>query len=151
MNEWWMPEDRHDIEHAGTFTDLGAIALRIVARMPQPLGQVCGPISTGGAGSIEANLRRFRETIESLTRAGENIFDQMPFEEPMFEIRKRTGGATLLEDFYGPLFRSGLIRKLFFVPQWHTSVGANWEREQAMRLRIEIVDLDECAGRIVLP
>lgn len=151
MNQWWTPDDAVALERAASFTELSQVALRIAGRMPQPLGQVCGPITTGGFGSLEKNFARFREAIALLTGVGHSIFDQMPFEDPMFEIGKRRGSDTLLEDFYGPLFRSGLIRRLFFLPAWHTSEGAAWEREQAIRLKLEIVDLDERNGALILP
>ncbi len=153
MNQWWTPDDAAALERAASFPELGRIALRIVARMPQPLGQVCGPISTGGFGLIERNLERFREAIRTLTGLGHFIFDQMPFQEPMADIlkRRRQTAPDLLAGFYLPLFESQWIRTLYFLPHWHTSVGASWEREQAIRLKLEIVDLDEQDGKIILP
>lgn len=64
-HEHWTDSERELLETArlrGTFADLAAIALTILPRLPKPVGQVCGPISTGGLGSIEANLVRFWES-----------------------------------------------------------------------------------------
>ncbi len=47
----------------------------------------------------------------------------------------------LLTDFYQPLFETGLIKILYFLPDWQSSVGARWEHDQALKLGIEIVYL----------
>ena len=85
---YWTPEDFLKLEKAETYTDLHAIAEVIISRMPKPFGQVCGPIATGGLGSIEANLHAFNETIKKLQSEGYVVFDQIPFEEPMQKINK---------------------------------------------------------------
>jgi len=141
-------EHRHRLKNAKEYRELAIVALNVLANMPKPIGQVCGPISTGGLGSIEKNLEVFEKTVHKLIDQGNNIFNQMPFEEPMQDIRKNSKkvhpqetNLELLEEFYNPVFESGYVEVLYFIPGWESSQGAKWEREQARRLGIKIIDL----------
>ena len=109
--------------------------------MPKPVSLVSGPISTGGAGSLEKNLELFAEAIAHLEMHGENVFDQLPFENKITEFSKDYKGyyMPILEDFFLPLFKSGKIAKIWFMPGWETSTGAKWEYEQAEKLGIKKV------------
>jgi hypothetical protein len=111
---------------------------------------VCGPISTGGRGSVEANMKAFEATVTGLLRDGRPIFSQIPYEEKIFFFRERfqakPGNAgkyylPILYDFYLPLFETGRIKKGWFLPGWESSFGARWEREQLQLYRAEIEDL----------
>ncbi len=130
------------LDKASSHKDLFKIAEDILRRMPSPIGQVCGPISTGGAGSIEKNLKRFEIAIADLQNKGLNIFDQMPFENPMHRIiSQKSDGKydnSILNDFYLPIFESGMVKKLYFLPDWESSTGARWEHEQAKRLGLDV-------------
>lgn len=144
MRKYWTAEDWRSLQEAQTYGDLLKIAFVVAKRMPQPLGQVCGPISTGGRGSIAENMRAINESIEKLNNDGIHIFDQIPFEDPMRRIRTSLVNrypAQLLEEFYLALFESGLIKTLYFLPGWKSSMGATWEHEQAKRLGINIIYL----------
>lgn len=137
-------EDAAALESAVSFEELRDVALRVIARMPQPVSGVCGPITTGGAGSMEKNLERFEEAIRRLQESGQRVFNQLPFEAPMQRIKSYPyykSGNHLLETFYLPIFESGLIRQLYFLPGWESSFGATWEHGQAVRLGIKIVYL----------
>ncbi len=102
---------------AASYQEVSQIALRVLvwwcAEFPgKKVGMVCGPISTGGLGSIPANLERFHLAITTLTEAGYPIFTQMPYEEALHRIRDQSVGPgvydnQLLEEFYLPLFESG--------------------------------------------
>lgn len=143
-HKYWKPADTAALETANSFAELSEIALRVLKRMPKPVGQVCGPISSGGLGSIPANLKRFDETIGELIKSGNKVFDQVPFESHFFRLIERGQGAHgqgLLEQFYLPLFESGLVDTLYFIPGWESSKGARWEHAQAKRLGITIVYL----------
>ncbi len=70
----------------------------------------------------------------------------MPFEDDMERIYKsdpKLKGTRLLEEFYLPMFKSGLIKILCFLPGWQNSIGATWEHEQAKKLGIPIIYLAE--------
>jgi hypothetical protein len=100
----------------------------------KPIAMVCGPISTGGAGSRKANLDIFSRAIDILSAGGLLIFSQMPFENDMERIYKsdpNLRGMVLLEEFYLPIFKSGHIKLMCFLPGWTNSVGATWEHRQA--------------------
>jgi len=144
MNDYWTNEDIKNLEQAQTFSALSAIALDVLKKMPQPVAQVCGPISTGGTGSMEQNLAVLNQTIKTTQAQGKIVFDQVPFQLAMHRIKRLIGAQSnvaLLDGFYLPLFESGLIKTLYFLPNWQTSQGATWEHEQAKRLGLEIVYL----------
>lgn len=142
-HKYWTKEDYKALEEAISYKQLFDIALKILARMPDsPRTQVCGPISTGGKGSFEANMEYIDSVIKKLQEDGVNVFDQMPFEIPMSKIKKLNPvegyDYNLLNDFYLPIFESGLVHKLYFLPDWKSSTGSKWEHEQAERLGLEI-------------
>ena len=142
---YYQPEDFKKLELVASFSELFPIAEEIIKRLPPPVSQVYGSISTGGLGSMEKNMKRFEETIESLHRSGLTVFNQVPFETPMNRIlaAKKSDGYdhSLLLDFYLPLFESGLVHVLHFLHDWQSSTGASWEHEQAKRLGLKIVSL----------
>ena len=143
-NQYWTKRDVKDMKRAKNFTDLSKVAMRVLMRMPFPVGEVCGPITSGGFGSRAKNLEAFNATIKKLQDEGKSIFDQLPFEDKLYEFTQAkwyAGGLQLLEEFYLPLFRSGLIQVFYFMPLWHTSFGAKWEHDQAKPCGIKIVYL----------
>lgn len=140
--QYWTDEDLLALKQTETVPQMFEIGLRVLKRMPQPVGQVCGPISTGGKGSLVENLIAFNETIALLQSEGKIIFDQVPFEEPMQRVKALVPpgeyATSLLTDFYLPVFESGLVKKMYFMKDWQSSKGTTWEHEQAKRLGIEI-------------
>ncbi len=136
------PKDHAEIAAAGTYESLRDIAIRVLHAMPTQASMVCGPISTGGLGSIEDNLSRFNHAISLLVSCNVNVFTQMPFEEAIRRIRGTElpyqSGLTLLETFYLPIFRSGRVSRLCFLPDWETSLGTKWEHKQGIELRLEL-------------
>lgn len=147
--QYWTEDDRKELRRAKTFKDLNGIAMRILKKMPQPIVQVCGPITSGGLGSVKKNLHRFNAVIKALDREGFNIFNQLPFENDLYRLRRELSKTRpqkrvdreLLNDFYLPIFESGLVASFFFIPDWKTSFGARWEHRQLERLRLTIIYL----------
>ncbi|MDP1719232.1 MAG: hypothetical protein Q8L24_02285 [bacterium] len=146
--EYWTPQDRQEVARAKTFKELAKVGCRVLGRMSRPIIQVCGPITTGGVGTVEGNIRVFQETIENLQKSGKSVFNQLAFEKPLWKIMKefpRQWGRPnkkdlqLLEEFYGALFHSGQIRELDFIPGWEYSFGACWEYSEGNKLGLEIV------------
>lgn len=143
--EYWEENDWVDLEKSQNIKDLYIIAERVINRMPKPIVQVCGPIGTGGLGSVEKNLNAFNDTIINLQNDGLIVFDQMPFEEPMQKFKEKIPKGEYLEsiltDFYLPIIESGLISKFYFMNGWESSHGANWEYKEAQRLGIPVIYL----------
>lgn len=124
--------------------------------------QVCAPISSGGKGSIHANLEFLRVAIKTVNaqkcllfdepHGAENpqwtkgvvVFDQNPYEKAIAQIKANRKNAGLwqeydyaiLEECYGPLFFNDLFDLLIFLPGYTSSIGACWEMETAERLGI---------------
>jgi hypothetical protein len=150
MQSYYTEEDFLLINQASSFKGLCVAALRVLSRMTGNIIQVCGPISTGGVGSVEGNIKKLQETIIGLSERGFVVFDQMPLEQKISElvlIWKKENPAEkychpILEDLYKPIFESGFIKELWFLPDWQSSHGAKWERLQAKRLNIKIVDIE---------
>ncbi len=142
--KYFKEEDWIDLNDATNITSVYKIAERILDRMPDNLVQVCGPITTGGRGSVEANLEVFNDKIKELQNSGLNVFDQMPFEDPMhrimldFQKTKNEYMNSILDDFYLPLFETRKIKELHFLPDWQSSKGACWEHDMAIKLGIKI-------------
>lgn len=143
--QYWRENDWKDLEKVENVADLYAIATRIISRMEKPLIQVCGPVGSGGLGSIEKNLEVFNNAIIKLQEKGLHVFDQMPFEDQMQNLKKKISTEKIvkdiLNDFYLPIFKSGAISAFYFLSNWKTSFGANWEHEEAKKLGIKIVYL----------
>ena len=140
--KYWEKRDWEDLEKAKSMSDMRVIALRVIERMPKPIVQVCGSIATGGLGSIEKNLDIFNKTIQKLQKKGLNVFDQMPFEAPMQKLKEEVSTKdvvdSIMNDFYLPIFNSGIISAFYFLPEWQGSHGANLEHELAQKIGIKI-------------
>ena len=151
MLKYYSNEALGKIKKAKSYGELLGIArdvLEIIHHQNplKPIAMLCGPISTGGVGSRKANLAIFCRAIDRISANGLLVFSQMPFEDDMERIYKSDPalqGLILLEQFYLPIFESGLVKLLCFLPGWEKSVGANWEHEQAKRLKIPIIYLSE--------
>ena len=147
MNEvtkqYWKEEDFVALENTRSMKDMLSVAENIISRMSSGLSQVCGPISTGGKGSVEANLAYFNEFILQLQEKGVPTFYQIPFESNIYHLLKnveyKQTQEHILLDFYLPLFRYGKIKELHFIPGWESSVGATWEYNTVKELGLEIV------------
>lgn len=144
--QYWNKEDWEDLEKISSFLDMQVIAKRVLDRIPRPVAGVCGPIAeTGGLHSIEANLNVFNNTIIQLQKTGLKIFDQMPFENKMQELKAKMNREDFLrelnDDFYMPIFKSKIVSTFYFIPGWETSNGAKFEHEKAKEFGIKIVYL----------
>ncbi len=145
----WSEENFLALDRAENYSHLADIALDVLKRTPKPICEVCGPISSGGVGSVQGNLEVFQDVITKLQLEGDVVFSQVPFERSMQMIRdqsslpKEESNLELLENFYGTIFESGFISRLFFIHGWESSHGATWERKKALELGIEVVDLPE--------
>lgn len=146
------------LQRATMYEELATIALAQLRRMQETFLQspsiICGPISNGGRGSIAANIEYFEAAVAFWVHEREGChFSQIPYEETIWRIRDRDhargieypkgSGNPILEQFYRPIFESGLIGALKFLPGWETSDGARWERALGEALGLHIYDLSE--------
>ncbi len=158
--EYWRDPMHHETDAewhrleclcADSFAELVAIAINELHKFPTGCELVCGPITTGGRGSVAENIAVFNATIQALQAQGRPIFSQLPYEERIFFFRKRWLDADplrkgqyympILEDFYHPLIKTGHIKKGWFIPGWESSLGATWERQHLTETAVEVCDL----------
>lgn len=139
-NKHWTEKHFERVEKAKNFPELLSVAYEILDSMPKPVTIISGPISTGGRGSVQENLAVMARAILRREWHGDNVFDQLPFEQKFGEFASKYDGCCMpiLEDFFLPIFESGKIEKICFIPGWESSTGAKWEKEQAERLGIEM-------------
>ncbi len=147
--EWLIGE----CTKADSFAELTPLAIAELHKFSDGAEVICGPISTGGRGNAEANFAIFSGAINALQQQGRPIFSQIPYEERIFFFRKRWQDSDpshagqyyrpILLEFYGPLIRSGRIRKGWFIPGWERSVGAQWERRELIEMKAEICYLTD--------
>jgi hypothetical protein len=150
----WTQSEFDELHHIGSFAESLNLAKRIIDRIGRPLVQVCGPLSSGGRGSFEANVEVLCRAIRIVAERN-LVFDQRPFQIPFLKLREiamsrgHDDRMDLLEAFYLPLFKSGKIVQLYFVPAWYTSIGTRWEWEQGKLLNIRRIVLENhlfCEG-----
>lgn len=139
---YWTSLEQELLQEAKSIADIYAIAEAILARMPDNLVQVCGPITNGGRGSIEENLQALNEMIAQLQSEGVQIFDQVPYEESIHRVRNTPEFMQtyehVLSDFYERLFLSGKVAGMYFLSGWESTRGAMWEHENVKEYGFEI-------------
>ena len=145
----YVKENRPRESLASSFVELSNLALESIKAMGR-VTIVCGPITTGGRGSAEANMRALALTIRHLKYLGIPVFDQCPFEPTLWSLKDQWEKAgnqgyctPILTDFYLPLYKSGHIYRAYFLPGWESSYGARWERRELAILQVQIIDLEE--------
>lgn len=141
---YWTGEIQSLAVSAKNFTELSQIGIEVLKTLPEETIVVCGPVSTGGLGSIEENLKRLNDTVHQFIENGESVFDQTPFEDVIKRLReeqKDADGTKTLEEFYLPIFESGYVSEMRFLHGWESSVGAKWEHELAKKFGIKITYL----------
>ena len=146
----WTEEHVAALRKAQSFADLAMMAVSVLDSMPTPIGMVSGPISTGGAGSIAANLAKLNRAIGKLHEEGKNIFSALPAQDHIFRVVDATEqtwtaefNQRLLDEFFLPLIQHGAVKTFYFLPDWQSSHGATWEHEQAPAWGIERVYLPD--------
>lgn len=135
------------------YTQMAHVAMASLLRLPEDVLrlEICGPISSGGKGSIEANLSEFHDVITAFDDLGYAVFDQMPYEHIIQEMKAKdtetigidNAKIKLLEEFYRPIFASKAINTFVFMPDWHSSHGARWENERGKEYSIPRLELRE--------
>lgn len=138
----WTDEDLARLEEVSTFEEAAGLAIEMLARLSETgkeIVQICGPMSTGGLGSLEANMERFRLAIERAHERGLVVFNQIPFQKVIIRLCRFEEGQSdynweILEIFYRRIFESGYVGRTLFIEDWDSSTGATWERRTVTKL-----------------
>jgi hypothetical protein len=144
----WTKRELSLLKGVSTFEDLVPIGVDVLRRMREAdehIVQICGPMTTGGRGDLKANMDFFKKAQAVARVNGMHVFDQTPFEEAMLRLSKGhlERGAypePILHVVYRGFFATGFIRELPFLPGWQSSVGATWERKEAVAHGILVTD-----------
>jgi hypothetical protein len=146
----WTEEHIAACNVCPTLRELSLIAIDMLKTLSvrakgQHVNQICGPMTTGGLGSIELNMPVFRQAVNIAHERGLVVFDQLPFQDAMIRITDYFNldhyPDEIITEFYYPVFESRLITCAPFLPTWATSRGARMERERIEKVGgIEIVD-----------
>ena len=149
INSHWTPNDLDALGMISSFEEMIPIAVDILTRMTTnsnwPIVQLCGPMTTGGKGSLAANMSYFTKALELASHKGLHVFNQMPFQDSIIRLSVEADSRKeyckeILHIFYRGIFRTGFIKELMFLPDWQSSVGARWEREEGQLLGLVISD-----------
>lgn len=142
----WNNKEKKALSKAMSFKDVAKIYLNVMNHMPKNIHAVSGPMTTGGVGVREDNIKIFKSITEILSEDMKlNIISWIPFE---FNIRKlldkwiETNGKNayctpILEEFYRTVYASGKVTKVHFIHGWESSTGARWEHDLCEKLGIE--------------
>lgn len=140
----WKKHHIEKAKEASDFKMLGELVCEIAEKMPKPLFMISGPMTTGGMGSYSKNILLFQHAIDEAIKAGVYVFNQTMLEEHLQRLVREWLICNpdseycnhVLTDVYEALFASGHINGVYFMPDWHTSRGARFEREMVERLDI---------------
>jgi hypothetical protein len=148
--KYWTEKDLLELKNARTFEDVGKIAIEIQNSMPDEIGHLCGPMSTGGLGNIEDNLINFENILIKLSQDYQ-MYNQLPLEDGIYRIMKKLKETNsynpedLLNAIYKPLFNSKKLKKVFFIHDWESSHGTTWENNYLKENRkdVELIYLEK--------
>lgn len=112
-----------------------------IAKMPQPVVRVCGPLLSDGPDGYARNARRLSDAEKILKSQGMTVWT---FEESESEIyNKGFAHKNILKYFHEPILASGLIKEAYFLPRWERSTGATEERKIAESANVVIREFPE--------
>ncbi len=150
IQPYWTQREVGLLDTVTTFEELVDIALIILRRMEEdnkPIVQICGPMSTGGLGNLEANMKVFQLAILEARKRGCAVFDQVLFQEAMIRIADwkphKPYCQDILDVFYRGIFHSRMVKHTLFLPGWKTSRGSVWERKMLTLLSIPTEEYPE--------
>ncbi|OHA17459.1 MAG: hypothetical protein A3G52_02440 [Candidatus Taylorbacteria bacterium RIFCSPLOWO2_12_FULL_43_20] len=148
MNNHWTEVETLALEKVVKFEEMVPVGVCVLERMRKIGGNIvmiCGPMTTGGRGSLTANMEYFKKTQAFASFRGLFIFDQTPFEGTMQRLseghrHRKQYCVEILHIFYRQIFSRRLIDELMFLPDWASSTGASWERQEGTDLGLKISD-----------
>lgn len=143
----WTEEDHAEQDRCESMHHLAELGIKLAKRLKEqsPDGSVIllsGPMTTGGLGSFDRNIKLFECAIIVAREKGLTVYNQLPFQKGMIRIlglnrnpsfKAEAAGypMSILTDFYGPLLDSKLVSDLFQLRDHASSFGARWEEARA--------------------
>lgn len=148
MYDHWTEEHYAQLPLIDSLPDLGRMGIKMAAHLKlqhRYVAIVCGPMTTGGLGSLDANMARHALGQQRLRKLGIVVFNQAPFQEAIIRLTDHHNSTEydmrILEDFYRPIFLSRHITHAWFLPGWEGSKGAAWERDFLLALpEVSVLD-----------
>jgi hypothetical protein len=126
--------------------DVTNIAIAVLNKMKEtklPVVMICSPISTGGLGSTEMNLARYKKAIEKAKEHGLVVFDILPFEAELPRIFRTYQGnheADKFVYFEMPIYSGHKLTKALFLEDWPSSQGASHVRDMLNSFLVRVED-----------
>src|SRR3712207_5793403 len=114
-HDHWTAADRASCDRCGSLRELADVAIgmlqRLQAQYPgKVIHQLCGPMTTGGLGSLDLNMLVFQRAIDVARQNGLVVFNQLPFQKAMMRLVDCSGRIgyphALIDDFYYHVFWS---------------------------------------------
>jgi len=145
----WTEEEIQLLANATSLEEVGRISVQHLARIASTgsVIQLCGPMTTGGAGNLEANMQRFEQAIYNAAKEGHVTFNQIPIQSAIIRItdhhQTKIYNTDILDVLYAQIFECGHVKTAYFLPDWESSRGACWERERTSALGIDIQECPE--------
>lgn len=155
MERYYTRTHASALRRATTYEHLYAVGSQVLAGMQARYGDgktvvlICGPMTTGGLGDLERNMRLFRSAINVFyghryATTDEVPFSQIPCQDGIKTVSKFDPTAPyderILTDFYRRLFQLQIIKRFYFLRGWQGSRGACAEMRYAKELSIETRD-----------
>ena len=147
--EFWRGEEFVSLKTISSFDELATIGVRVISRLPEPVVEVCGPITTGGRGSLKENLHVFEHVTMRLGEDGYHVFNLLNFQPTIDRLAREWAVNNqgycwpILNIFFRQVFDAKKINFGYFIPGWESSVGARWEREALKVLGVVLREVPE--------
>ena len=132
-DQYWTENDIERLRMAKTLEEAGDIGVMILERMHasgKEIVQVCGPMTTGGLGTLSENMERFAIAIEQARAHGLLVFNQIPFQEAIERLTSHLDEeycTDILDIFFRKILGCGYVSRALFLSDWESSRGARWE------------------------
>lgn len=151
------PKQVKKLAKVKNFAQMAAIAVKSIRKARKKYKgvstiELCAPISSGGKGSVKANLAEMNKAIEALKDLPYLLFNQLPYEKKIGALKasahkkrknKIAYDMAVLLDFYEVFFNKGIIDILIFMPNWYSSIGACWEYRKAKKNGMKTLQLKD--------
>ncbi len=113
-----------------TLTALAAKEIAHIKTIPPPVVRVSGPLTSDGPARYQYHAGRLLAAEQILRSRGISVWSFCDVEKEIYE--QGYAYDNIMRYFHKPILASGLIKEVYFLPQWERSRGATKEREIAI-------------------